>query len=148
MLHHDGAKMSKSLGNLVLVRDLLRDHSGDAIRHYLISHHYRTEVHYDADGLERSSRCAALLRAASALAGEPGGDLDQAVVESRARFLACLDEDLDTPSAMAELESLARLAIDADAALAAQAGAVVDELGGRILGLRLATVPKRSPVPA
>jgi L-cysteine:1D-myo-inositol 2-amino-2-deoxy-alpha-D-glucopyranoside ligase len=148
MLHHDGAKMCKSLGNLVLVRDLLRDHSGDAIRHYLISHHYRTEVTYDAGGLEHSSRTAALLRAASALAGEPGGDLDPAVVESRARFLACLDEDLDTPSAMAELESLARLAIDADAPLAAQAGAVVDELGGRILGLRLATVPKRSPVPA
>ena len=142
--------MSKSLGNLVLVRDLLRDHSGDAIRHYLVSSHYRTEVHYDADALERSATAAALLRAASARAGEPGlGDLAPALVEARDRFLAALDDDLDTPSAMVELESVARLALDTDDdALAGQAGALVRELGGRILGLRLATVPERSTVAA
>ena len=150
MLHEGGAKMSKSLGNLVLVRDLLQDHSGDAIRHYLVSNHYRTEVHYDADALERSARAAALLRAASARAGEPGaGELAPALVEARDRFLAALDEDLDTPSAMVELESLARMALETgDDALAAQAGAQVRELGGRILGLRLATVPERSTVAA
>jgi DALR domain len=60
-----------------------------------------------------------------------------------------MDEDLDTPSAMIELESLARLALETDEdALAAQAGALVRELGGRILGLRLATVPERSSVAA
>ena len=113
MLHEGGAKMSKSLGNLVLVRDLLRDHSGDAIRHYLVSNHYRTEVHYDADALERSARAAALLRAASARAGEPGpGELAPALVQARDRFLAALDDDLDTPSAMVELESLARMALE------------------------------------
>jgi cysteinyl-tRNA synthetase len=148
MLHHEGAKMSKSLGNLVLVRDLLRDHSGDTIRHYLISHHYRAEVHYDRDALERSAAAAALLREASALAGDPVADVDPAIADARERFLAAMEEDLDTPTAMAELESLARLAVEADDALAAQAGAAVRELGGRILGLRLATVPKRSPVAA
>ena len=150
MLHEGGQKMSKSLGNLVLVRDLLRDHSGDAIRHYLISHHYRTELHYDADALERSVRAAEQLHAASAFAfdGEPLPDPDPAVEDARARFLAAMDDDLDTPTAMAELESLARLAVDADAALAAQAGGVIRDLGGRILGFRLATVPKRSPVAA
>ena len=69
--------------------------------------------------------------------------------EVRDRFLAALDEDLDTPSAMVELESLARMALETgDDALAAQAGAQVRELGGRILGLRLATVPERSTVAA
>ena len=53
MLHYDGEKMSKSLGNLVLVRDLLRTYSGDAIRHYLVSHHYRSEVHF-TDGRPRA----------------------------------------------------------------------------------------------
>ncbi|MDQ3881249.1 MAG: cysteine--tRNA ligase, partial [Chloroflexota bacterium] len=43
MVHHEGEKMSKSLGNLVLVRDLLVDYPGDAIRLYLLSHHYRAE---------------------------------------------------------------------------------------------------------
>ncbi len=149
MLHHDGEKMSKSLGNLVLVRDLLRDHSGDAIRHYLVSHHYRTEVHYDADVLERSARAAALLRSASVRAGGAPTELAQSVTEARDRFMAALDEDLDTPSAMAELEGLARLALETDdEALAAQAGWLVRELGGRILGLRLAMVPERSIVAA
>ena len=150
MLHEGGAKMSKSLGNLVLVRDLLRDHSGDAIRHYLVSSHYRTEVHYDADGLARSAKAAALLRAASARTGEPGlGDLAPALAEARDRFLAALNDDLDTPSAMVDLESVARLALDTDDdTIAAQSGALVRELGGRILGLRLATVPERSTVAA
>jgi L-cysteine:1D-myo-inositol 2-amino-2-deoxy-alpha-D-glucopyranoside ligase len=150
MLHYEGAKMSKSLGNLVLVRDLLRDHTGDAIRHYLVSHHYRTEVHYDAEALARSAGAAGLLRAASARAREPvGSALAPEVAAARDRFLAALDADLDTPTAMSELEALARLAVETDDdALAAQAGWLVRELGGRIMGLRLATVTERSPVAA
>ncbi|MBA2633514.1 MAG: cysteine--tRNA ligase, partial [Chloroflexi bacterium] len=42
MLRYGGDKMSKSLGNLVLVRDLLRTYPGDAIRQYLVSRHYRS----------------------------------------------------------------------------------------------------------
>ena len=149
MLHYDGAKMSKSLGNLVLVRDLLRDHTGDAIRHYLVSHHYRTEVHYDADALARSDRAAALLRAASGRARGAPAELAPSIAEARDRFLAAMDDDLDTPSAMAELEAVAHTAVETDDdGLAAQAGWLVRELGGRILGLRLATVAERSPVPA
>jgi L-cysteine:1D-myo-inositol 2-amino-2-deoxy-alpha-D-glucopyranoside ligase len=150
MLHEGGAKMSKSLGNLILVRDLLRDHSGDAIRHYLVSNHYRTEVHYDAGALQRSAEAAALLRAASTRAGDPGlGELAPALVEARDRFLAAMDEDLDTPAATVVLESVARMALETDdEAYASQAGALVRELGGRILGLRLASVPERSTVAA
>ena len=144
--------MSKSLGNLVLVRDLLRDHSGDAIRHYLVSQPL-------PHGGPLRRRCTrALGRRPPRSCGPPPharvslatGD---AGTGARARpataFLAALDDDLDTPSAMVELESLARLALETDDdALAAQAGALVRELGGRILGLRLATVPERSTVAA
>jgi L-cysteine:1D-myo-inositol 2-amino-2-deoxy-alpha-D-glucopyranoside ligase len=149
MLHHEGAKMSKSLGNLVLVRDLLRHYTGDAIRHYLVSHHYRTEVHYDADALERSAERAATLRAASGLSGPSETALLPAVVDARDRFLAAMDDDLDTPTALAVLETLARQALETDDdALAAQSGWLVRELGGRILGLRLAPIPERSTVAA
>jgi cysteinyl-tRNA synthetase len=149
MLHHEGAKMSKSLRNLVLVRDLLRDHSGDAIRHYLVSHHYRTEVHFDAGALDRSALAASLLRAASVRGGEDPVELAPALADARDRFLAAMDDDLDTPTAIAELEAIARRALEADdEAQGAQAGWLVRELGGRILGLRLATVPERSPVAA
>jgi L-cysteine:1D-myo-inositol 2-amino-2-deoxy-alpha-D-glucopyranoside ligase len=159
MLSYEGDKMSKSLGNLVLVRDLLKDHSGDAIRHYLVSQHYRSEVHFVDDDLWRSATAVEQLRLAAARAEAltpeapaltDADALDSRVHGHRAAFLAAMDEDLDTPRAMPELAALAELALRADdPALAAQAGWMVRELGGRILGLRLAAVPAaRSTVAA
>ena len=158
MLRYEGEKMSKSLGNLVLVRDLLRTYPGDAIRHYLVSRHYRSEVDFTQADMERSAEAAALLRRASLRAeahapAEPAmadasGLLPQ-VAELRARFLAALDDDLDTPRAMPALTELAELALLAtDDDLAAQAGWMVRELGARILGLRLAAAPAAVEVPA
>jgi L-cysteine:1D-myo-inositol 2-amino-2-deoxy-alpha-D-glucopyranoside ligase len=154
MLSYEGEKMSKSLGNLVLVRDLLRTWSGDAIRHYLVSHHYRAEVEFRRTDLERSAAAAALLRRAALRAEEllPEGPrladdaLDPLVAAARARFLAAMDRDLDTPTAMPELIELATLTISSDDhRLAAEAGWMVRELGARILGLRLARVGAPEP---
>jgi L-cysteine:1D-myo-inositol 2-amino-2-deoxy-alpha-D-glucopyranoside ligase len=140
MLHYEGDKMSKSLGNLVLVRDLLRAHSGDAIRHYLVSQHYRSEVHFTDADLERSAAAVARLRDAALVARESSGVDSPQVAELRGSFLAAMDDDLDTPSATKALDALASLALGTpDSALAASAGAAVRELGGRILGLRLAS---------
>jgi L-cysteine:1D-myo-inositol 2-amino-2-deoxy-alpha-D-glucopyranoside ligase len=154
MLGYAGDKMSKSLGNLVLVRDLLRTYQGDAIRHYIVSHHYRSEVQYVEADLARSAETTALLRAASARAEElePAApamadvrSLDPVVAEGRARFLSAMDDDLDTPRAVSELDALARLALTEDNhRLQAQAGWMVRELGGRILGLRLGTPPEEA----
>ena len=151
MLGYSGDKMSKSLGNLVLVRDLLRTYPGDAIRHYLVSHHYRSEVQYAEADLARSADAAATLRAASVRAEqlEPAAPamadvraLDGAVAAHRARFLAAMDADLDTPRALPELAALADLALrENHPRLQAQAGWMVRELGARILGLRLGTPP-------
>lgn len=155
MLGYDGDKMSKSLGNLVLVSDLLRSYSSDAIRHYLVSQHYRAEVRFTDGDLDGSADAAARLRQAVLRAGEPAdaslddGDLHQIVRDHRERFLAAMNDDLDTPRALSELEALAALALDIDdSALAAQAGGMVRELGGRILGLRLASVPAAQSVGA
>jgi L-cysteine:1D-myo-inositol 2-amino-2-deoxy-alpha-D-glucopyranoside ligase len=151
MLRYHGEKMSKSLGNLVLVRDLLRSWPGDAIRHYLIAHHYRAELDFDETVLEASAVAAARLRLACRLAEEleplapalaDPAALHPLVAEHRGRFLAAMDQDLDTPAALPELDALASLAIDTDdPRLRIEAGWMVRELGARILGLRLATVP-------
>ncbi|HET9878681.1 MAG TPA: cysteine--tRNA ligase [Candidatus Limnocylindria bacterium] len=160
MLRQAGEKMSKSLGNLVLVRDLLRSYPGDAIRHYLVSHHYRHEVDFDEAVLEASGLAAARLRRACLRAEEiapvapPPADPDAllpAVAGHRARFLAAMADDLDTPAALAELHALAAICGEAgDPHLVAQAGWMIHELGGRVLGLRLASVPVTTPegVPA
>jgi L-cysteine:1D-myo-inositol 2-amino-2-deoxy-alpha-D-glucopyranoside ligase len=151
MLGYQAEKMSKSLGNLVLVRDLLRTYSGDAIRHYIVSHHYRRELEFDEAELEASAIEALRLRQACLLAEqlEPlapaaadPGSLHPLVAEHRARFLAAMDDDLDTPAALPELHALAALAASTDERrLRVDAGWMVRELGARILGLRLATVP-------
>ena len=153
MLRHDGEKMSKSLGNLVLVRDLLRTYPGDAIRHYLVSHHYRSEVNFVEADLARSADAVARLRGACLRAEElvPAApvraadrDLRPAVREHRDRFLTAMDDDLDTPSALAQLDELGALARSAQGDVASQAGWMVRELGARILGLRLAADPGRA----
>jgi len=156
MLRYQGSKMSKSLGNLVLVRDLLRTYPGDAIRHYLVSHHYRSEVDFRESDLERSADAAAQLRRACLHAealspAEPAmadaGALLPAIADRRARFLDAMDDDLDTPRAMPALDELASLALtDGDAVAAAQAGWMVRELGARILGLRLTGTPAPAEV--
>jgi cysteinyl-tRNA synthetase len=151
MLRYADEKMSKSLGNLVLVRDLLASYPGDAIRHYLVSHHYRAEVEFHAADLEASVVAAGRLRRAARLADEleplapalaDPAVLHPVVAEHRARFLAAMDDDLDTPAALPELHALAARAIDNDdRRLRVEAGWMVRELGARILGLRLATIP-------
>jgi cysteinyl-tRNA synthetase len=151
MLREGGEKMSKSLGNLVLVRDLLRTYPGDAIRHYLSSHHYRTEIDFDEADLERSADAAARLRRAclhaEALSPAEPARADAAallpvVASCRERFIEAMDDDLDTPAAMSVLDELATLALTTDNEVAAaQAGWLIRELGARVLGLRLATQP-------
>jgi len=150
MLRYAGEKMSKSLGNLVLVRDLLASYPGDAIRHYLISHHYRAEVEFDEADMEASLVATARLRRACQLAEEleplapARADAERLlprVAAHRERFLAAIDDDLDTPAALPELHALAAIAIETDdPRLRVEAGWMVRELGARILGLRLATV--------
>jgi L-cysteine:1D-myo-inositol 2-amino-2-deoxy-alpha-D-glucopyranoside ligase len=151
MLRFEGDKMSKSLGNLVLVRDLLASYPGDAIRHYLVSHHYRAEVDFHESDMGASLVAVGRLRAAAQRAedleplaparADPSA-LHPMVAQHRARFLAAMDDDLDTPAALPELHALAARALETDdRRLIVDAGWMVRELGARILGLRLATVP-------
>ena len=154
MVHHEGDKMSKSLGNLVLVGDLLRSFPPEAIRHYLLSNHYRSELPFDEQRLRESAREVARLgeacHAALDLVEIPtwalGDPLSPAVAERRTSLLAALDADLDTPRALAELGELGTIALDGAAPDRAreEAAGQLGELGGRVLGLRLgdATAPR------
>jgi L-cysteine:1D-myo-inositol 2-amino-2-deoxy-alpha-D-glucopyranoside ligase len=151
MLRFEGDKMSKSLGNLVLVRNLLASYPGDVIRHYLVSHHYRAEVDFHESDMGASLVAVGRLRAAAQRAEEleplaparaDPSALHPMVGEHRTRFLAAMDDDLDTPAALPELHALAARALETDdRRLVVDAGWMVRELGARILGLRLATVP-------
>lgn len=105
MVHHDGEKMSKSLGNLVMARDLLQDWPPDAIRLYLGSHHYRQVWTHDPVELAQAGRLANKLYEAMTVLGGQGNRLDP--TSAKAAFDEALDRDLDTPAALRVLEPLA-----------------------------------------
>jgi cysteinyl-tRNA synthetase len=136
MVGHEGEKMSKSLGNLVMVRDLLETWSPDALRIYLASHHYREPWEHDEGELNAAKELARKLRASTLAEGGSGRPLEIDEIESA--FTAAMDEDLDTPAALTKLEELADNILLAAAAehdvVAAQA--VLRRLG-RVFGLRL-----------
>jgi cysteinyl-tRNA synthetase len=137
MVFLGGEKMSKSLGNLILVRDLLRDYSPDAIRVMLLSHHYREEWEFTEKNMRESAMVAARLAAAAALAGDTtsaNGAEDAAVHQARLEFVAALEDDFNTPRALAALTKLGAVAI---ANKAATQAAELRELAG-VLGLTLA----------
>jgi L-cysteine:1D-myo-inositol 2-amino-2-deoxy-alpha-D-glucopyranoside ligase len=149
MLRYEGEKMSKSLGNLVLAPDLLQRYSADAIRLCLLSHRYRESWDFEEGQMPPAQALADELRRAAREPGEAGGGgavtsaraihdvIDTDAV--RARFIAAMDDDLDTPAAVRVLEGLAAGICD-DAACAGdmrEARATLRELAG-VLGLTLA----------
>ena len=141
MVRHEGDKMSKSLGNLVLVRDLLPDYPAEAIRHYLLSHHYGTACTFSETRLAESARAVERLRAAVREhdRASAGGPPARPVAELREAFGDAMNRDLDTPGALATLATLAACATDPSCPenVRRHAAAAVDELGETILGLRL-----------
>jgi L-cysteine:1D-myo-inositol 2-amino-2-deoxy-alpha-D-glucopyranoside ligase len=148
MLMMDGEKMSKSLGNMAFVADLLTRYSPEAIRLYLLSVHYRGVLEYDESTLQATEGLVDRLRRA---AGAPAGSHGDTALDPdahRARFLAALNDDLDTPAAIAALRDLADAILDASERNGAstsatpgpsQVGAAQAELRtlAGILGLRL-----------
>ncbi len=97
MLRYQGRKMSKSLRNLVLIRDLLPRYDADSIRVLLLRHHYREPWEYTPDQLDDAAAWTARLRAAAARTHHGLGDSALAV-------RAALEDDLDTPGALRLLE--------------------------------------------
>ena len=129
-----GEKMSKSLGNLVKVSDLVaRGHTGNAIRLLMLSVRYRDDRDFDEQALNRWEQAARLLEhAARTRSGAQGGQLVQS---RRLEFQDAMDDDLDTPAAIDVLLGIAR---DLEAGTLAGDAAVstLIELG-EVLGLRL-----------
>ena len=101
-------KMSKSLGNLVEVSEALERYSADALRLFFLSSHYRSPLMYSAEGVEAQERAAERLRNAAEPTEEPdaNGSLDPSPFVDR--FTESMDDDMNTPRAMAALFDLVR----------------------------------------
>lgn len=115
MVYHQGEKMSKSLGNLVMCRSLLKEISADALRLYLASQHYRKPWSFEPDDLKRAAELADLMRQASAAHSSHSGPVFDASVANH-RFVAAMEEDLNTPLAVDGLVEFSRELLAASAA--------------------------------
>jgi L-cysteine:1D-myo-inositol 2-amino-2-deoxy-alpha-D-glucopyranoside ligase len=105
MVGYEGEKMSKSLGNLILISDLLETYSSDTFRLYAFSHHYRDPWEYIDGEIDDWVTTAEDIANAVALPGDGMGDhLD--AVPSRERFVNALSDDLNTGEAIKALTDL------------------------------------------
>jgi len=99
-------KMSKSLGNFFTIRDVLKEHNPEVVRYFLASVHYRSHIDYSPDSLREAK--GALDRFYQALEGTP---LSDSVLDEQSdyaqRFFEAMDDDFNTPRALAVLFELA-----------------------------------------
>ena len=106
MVRCEGEKMSKSLGNLIMVRDLLEEGwHPDALRLYMHKHHYREPWEYHEASLEQAAALARLLR--QAITARSGADNPLVTRGAVNSFTAAMDDDLDTPTALRIMEEFA-----------------------------------------
>ena len=112
MVDYQAEKMSKSLGNLVLVRDVLADYHPDALRLYLCANHYRASWEYRDAEIETWARLADDLREAVDF---PAYGIEEEVDVSpfRERFFNALDDDLNIPIAIEALREIGEAILEA-----------------------------------
>ncbi len=148
-----GVKMSKSLGNFITIKEILTKHRPEALRLSVLSGHYRHPLDFGRDSLDAAARglerlwtsvraVRKRLGAAEARGGTPGGEVSTLLESSRQRFFAAMDDDLNTPAALAVLFDLVRdvnKSLEADRLRDRDTLQAIDEtyrqLGGQILGI-------------
>jgi cysteinyl-tRNA synthetase len=111
LLQLGGEKMSKSIGNLVAVDELIAQKRTAAFRVLVLQSHYRAPLTFTDDGLEAAQRGLDRIRAAlnpAAIATDSVPLQPGIADETRAEFEAAMDDDFDTPKAMAAIFNLAR----------------------------------------
>lgn len=104
MVLYQGEKMSKSLGNLVMVSDLLKNHTGNEIRWLLLSHHYRKPWEFEETELKNAGEN--FYATSHALEGiKKTSKINNLYMKE---FCSLMDDDLNTPQALNFLVGLAK----------------------------------------
>jgi cysteinyl-tRNA synthetase len=139
-LNIDQEKMSKSLGNILPIRAVLSRHEAAALRHYMLTSHYRSPMDFSEQGLEEAGKGIERIyetidRFEQSSPGAGGAEADAALLEE---FRREMDDDFNTPRALAvvfeEVRALNRL-MDEGAAAGLAARAAAMKKAGAALGL-------------
>lgn len=119
MLQITGSKMSKSLGNILSVRELLKKYDANSIRLYLISAHYRAPLEYregslndSASAVRRIENCLSMIKMLTSLNSTVQAndgrvkELEEKIEDTYRRFEEAMDDDFNTPAAIASIFEL------------------------------------------
>ncbi|MEM3794212.1 MAG: cysteine--tRNA ligase [Candidatus Bathyarchaeia archaeon] len=117
----NGEKMSKSLGNFIAIKDALKKYEADAIRLFMLSSHYRSQIDYNEEAMQQAQsnlmRIRQTLDALYELLEEAeeahkGAEAEEIkLIENAKRgFVAAMEDDFNTPRALAEIYALTRSA--------------------------------------
>ena len=116
----NGEKMSKSLGNFISIKDALKKYEADAIRLFILSSHYRSQIDYNEDAMQQAQSSVMRIRETldmlHELIEEAGrvGETAEAEVnrveEARKKFISAMEDDFNTPRALAEIYALVKSA--------------------------------------
>ncbi|MBX3064070.1 MAG: cysteine--tRNA ligase [Anaerolineae bacterium] len=147
----DGAKMSKSVGNVVNIKDALQKYRGEVIRMFTFQAHYSNPVDYSDDSLNAAQKGWERVMGAVRLTREKlrdakesndGADFQQVLDDHKEQFMAALDDDFNMPAAVAVMQTLTgevnKLLNSSQAVGKATLEAIntwYAELGGTILGV-------------
>ena len=148
----DGVKMSKSLGNFLTIKDALKQHRPEALRMFILNGHYRSPVDFTEESISAATRGWERIMGAVRLTRErlrnapasPDGAAGFAATldAHKARFMEAMNDDFNTPMAVAALQELTRevntllnSGADVGRATLEAIDTVYRELGGRVLGV-------------
>ena len=94
-------KMSKSLGNFLTIRDVLKNYNGWVIRYAFVSNHYRTMMNFSPELLEQSKNSLERIYTCFDKLNEKGVDDAGLLKKAKEEFIKAMNDDFDTPKAMA-----------------------------------------------
>ena len=117
MLNLGAEKMSKSLGNTLTIRALVKRHPPDALRHWMLGTHYRHPIEWSEERAEEAARALQTLWGPVerlrkwvdlSTFGSAAGELPTEFAEHRTRFIEAMDDDFNTPAALGSLFDFGR----------------------------------------
>jgi len=163
MVTANGTKMGKSLRNFTTIKDALKKHEPMTVRSFILSSHYRSNTDFSDAALEAAGRgyerligTVRLVRerlAGTGVEEDADGGFLQLIEEHKERFLAAIDDDLNTPQALAALFDLNRavnVLLNSGEPVGTGTLETIDQvyrtLGGDILGLIPDTLPQEAGV--
>ena len=127
------SKMSKSLGNTLVIHELLKDNPGEVLRYVLLGAHYRQPLDWSEEALVRAQRTTDRVYGVIRDANAKFGPFEAQTVSEK--FMSTLLDDLNTPEALAELNNEARRLANAEDADAARISAGKLLAAGALIGL-------------